>query len=309
MKKHKTLFFKSVTKKKLFWVYLLTSIPLFLCILIGSEYGKRLLLQQSIHYNHNTLSLQLATVDTSLDHISNYLASFLLDSQNYHTLAHGESDPQEELAILDSFTDYLDTYNSSASLFFYIPDQDILIFQSANYDSYNDRQEMRRYIRQACRKKTFPATSPQIRGWSFLRIGQKSYLMELMEYQNVYVGAFGAGEYIFSDFKDLTASTHGVFILSNQDAVEDLLFGAPEINRAHCVEIPVDSAKKSLPNHPVYPDGFRTWCIFLVSVCDPDPRCCHTPVCHDHADRHLETDDLSGSSDHHCHGSRRTGRF
>lgn len=243
MKKHKTLFFKSVTKKKLFWVYLLTSIPLFLCILIGSEYGKRLLLQQSIQYNHNTLSLQLATVDTSLDHISNYLASFLLDSQNYHTLAHGESDPQEELAILDSFTDYLDTYNSSASLFFYIPDQDILIFQSANYDSYNDRQEMRRYIRQACRKKTFPATSPQIRGWSFLRIGQKSYLMELMEYQNVYVGAFGAGEYIFSDFKDLTASTHGVFILSNQDAVEDLLFGAPEINRAHCVEIPVDSAK------------------------------------------------------------------
>ena len=180
MKKHKTLFFKSVTKKKLFWVYLLTSIPLFLCILIGSEYGKRLLLQQSIQYNHNTLSLQLATVDTSLDHISNYLASFLLDSQNYHTLAHGESDPQEELAILDSFTDYLDTYNSSASLFFYIPDQDILIFQSANYDSYNDRQEMRRYIRQACRKKTFPATSPQIRGWSFLRIGQKSYLMELM---------------------------------------------------------------------------------------------------------------------------------
>lgn len=122
MKKHKTLFFKSVTKKKLFWVYLLTSIPLFLCILIGSEYGKRLLLQQSIQYNHNTLSLQLATVDTSLDHISNYLASFLLDSQNYHTLAHGESDPQEELAILDSFTDYLDTYNSSASLFFYIPD-------------------------------------------------------------------------------------------------------------------------------------------------------------------------------------------
>lgn len=243
MKKHKPLFFKSATKKKLLWMYLLTSIPLLLCILTGSEYGKRLLLQQSIQYNHNTLSLQLATVDTSLDHISNYLASFLLDSQNYRTLADGEAAPLEELAILDSFTEYLDTYNSTVSLFFYIPGQDILILQSANYDSYSDRQQMRRYIRLACRKRTFPASKPQISGWSFLRFGQKGYLMELMEYRNVYVGAFGAGEYIFSDFKELTASTHGAFILSNLDSVEELLFGAPQLNRGHCVEIPVDSAK------------------------------------------------------------------
>ena len=66
MKKHKSLFFKSATKKRLLWVYLVTSIPLLVCILLGSEYGKRLLRQQSIQYNHNTLSLQLATVDTSL---------------------------------------------------------------------------------------------------------------------------------------------------------------------------------------------------------------------------------------------------
>lgn len=90
MKKHKSLFFKSATKKRLLWVYLVTSIPLLVCILLGSEYGKRLLRQQSIQYNHNTLSLQLATVDTSLDHISNYLASFLLDENNYHGLQNGE---------------------------------------------------------------------------------------------------------------------------------------------------------------------------------------------------------------------------
>ena len=90
MKKHKSLFFKSATKKRLLWVYLVTSIPLLVCILLGSEYGKRLLRQQSIQYNHNTLSLQLATVDTSLDHISNYLASFLLDENNYHGLQSGE---------------------------------------------------------------------------------------------------------------------------------------------------------------------------------------------------------------------------
>lgn len=89
MKKHKSLFFKSATKKRLLWVYLVTSIPLLVCILLGSEYGKRLLRQQSIQYNHNTLSLQLATVDTSLDHISNYLASFLLDENNYHGLQTG----------------------------------------------------------------------------------------------------------------------------------------------------------------------------------------------------------------------------
>lgn len=100
MKKHKSLFFKSATKKRLLWVYLVTSIPLLVCILLGSEYGKRLLRQQSIQYNHNTLSLQLATVDTSLDHISNYLASFLLDENNYHGLQNGEDAPDEQRAIL-----------------------------------------------------------------------------------------------------------------------------------------------------------------------------------------------------------------
>lgn len=54
MKKHKSLFFKSATKKRLLWVYLVTSIPLLVCILLGSEYGKRLLRQQSIQYNHIT---------------------------------------------------------------------------------------------------------------------------------------------------------------------------------------------------------------------------------------------------------------
>ena len=147
MKKHKSLFFKSATKKRLLWVYLVTSIPLLVCILLGSEYGKRLLRQPSIQYNHNTLSLQLATVDTSLDHISNYLASFLLDENNYHGLQSGDDAPDEQRAILADFTNYLDTYTSTASLFFYIPDQDILIFQSANYDSYPERMEMRQYIR------------------------------------------------------------------------------------------------------------------------------------------------------------------
>ena len=82
-------------------------------------------------------------MDTSLDHISNYLASFLLDENNYHGLQNGEDAPDEQRAILADFTDYLDTYTSTASLFFYIPNQDILIFQSANYDSYPERMEMR----------------------------------------------------------------------------------------------------------------------------------------------------------------------
>ena len=122
-------------------------------------------------------------MDTSLDHISNYLASFLLDENNYHGLQSGEDAPDEQRAILADFTDYLDTYTSTASLFFYIPDQDILIFQSANYDSYPERMEMRQYIRQACLSRTFPVTKPQISGWTFLRMTQKSYLIDLMEYK------------------------------------------------------------------------------------------------------------------------------
>lgn len=76
--------------------------------------------------------------------------------------------------------------------------------------------EMRQYIRQACLSRTFPVTKPQISGWTFLRMTQKSYLIDLMEYKNVYVGAFASSEYVFEDFRDLTASTHGALILSTR---------------------------------------------------------------------------------------------
>ena len=66
-----------------------------------------------------------------------------------------------------------------------------------------------------------------------------------MEYKNVYVGAFASSEYVFEDFRDLTTSTHGALILSNQDAGEDFLYGAKELDRSRCVKIPVDSASLS----------------------------------------------------------------
>lgn len=242
MKPVKKTLFKSVTKNRLFFFYIITCIPLFLCILVGSEYGKNRLKQQSIQYNHNTISLQLATVDTSLNHISNYLASFLLDKKNYANLLTGEFDLQQQ-DILASFTEYLNTYNGCGSLFFYLPKQDILILRSSNYDSYSERCEMRTYIRQACREKTWPAVTPQIQGWSFLRMTRKSYLMELMEYQNVYVGAFAAGEYVFSDLKELTENTRGALLLTNQDRSNALLFGSKDIDPQKSVAISVDSAK------------------------------------------------------------------
>ena len=68
MKHMKKTLFKPSTKKRLFYLYVITYIPLLLCILAGSEYGKHRLKQQSIQYNHTTISLQLATVDTTLQH-------------------------------------------------------------------------------------------------------------------------------------------------------------------------------------------------------------------------------------------------
>lgn len=243
MKHIKKLFFKSVTKNRLFSLYIIAYIPLLLCILIGSEYGKHLLKQQSIQYNYNTLSLQLATVDTSLDHISNYLSSFLLDEKNYEKLISGKYNLEEQTAILDQFTEYLGTYGNCSSLFFYLPEYDILILQSNNYDTYQERQEMRSYLRKHCHSEKEPAKTPQIRGWSFVTIQDNSYLMELMSYHNVYVGAFASGEYIFSELQTLTDSTNGTLFLSNQYTKEKLLYGDEITDRKKCVEIPVDSDK------------------------------------------------------------------
>lgn len=243
MKHIKILFFKSVTKNRLFFLYIIAYIPLLLCILIGSEYGKHLLKQQSIQYNYNTLSLQLATVDTSLEHISNYLSSILLNDENYNDLISGKYNLKEQMGILDSFTQYLGTYNNCSSLFFYVPEYDILILQSSNYDTYPERQEMRTYLREHCFARRTPAKTPKIHGWSFISLPDKSYLMEMMEYQNIYIGSFASGAYTFSELQTLTENTNGTLFLSNQAKKEALLYGNNIVDRESSVNISVDSSK------------------------------------------------------------------
>lgn len=240
-------FEKGSAKKRLFTIYLVTYVPLLIFIFAGSQYASRLLMQQSIRNNHNTIALHLATVDNDLYHTSNYLYTFLLNENLYRRISSPQETLDTQVLIQSYFSSYLDTFNGYSSLFFYFPEQDILILNSASYDSFWERRDMRDYIRRQCVPKKEASQTPSFTGWTFCTVGGQNYLMETMEYHNIYVGAFGICSYIFHGLNGLEADTGGTMLVSDQNGHEAPLFsGANTDTNAlsgsrRYVTIPVDS--------------------------------------------------------------------
>ena len=240
-------FSKSPSWRRLLFIYIITYLPLLLFIFANSRYAKQLLMQQSIQYNHNTISLHLATVDNELYHTSNYLYSFLLDENMYRYISTPEQTLATQVYIQNYFGSYVDTFNGCCSLFFYFPEQDILIMRSASYDSFWERREMKEYIRRQCVIKKEASKTPSFTGWTFHTVGKQNYLIETMEYHNVYVGAFGICRYIFEGLGELENDTGGLLVLSNAKEEEAPLFSEPLFDTCELIQskkyvtIPVNS--------------------------------------------------------------------
>ncbi len=241
------LFRKSPTQRRLLLIYIVIYVPLFLFMFAAIRYADRLLTQQGIRYNHNTVSMHMATVDNDLYHTSNYLYTFLLNEDLYRYISVPEHTLDTQVFIQSYFGSYLNTFNGYCSLFFYFPDQDIFLMRSASYDSFWERREMKEYIRRHCTVKKENSQTPNFTGWTFHTVGNQDYLIETMDYHNVYVGAFGICSYIFEDLRELEKDTGGSFLLSNQADEEASLFSElSQDDRAHLksrqyVTIPVQS--------------------------------------------------------------------
>ncbi len=238
----------SSIKSRLFFIYIVTSVPLLLFIFVSGQYASRLMTRQSIQYNHNTISLHLATVDKDLYHTSNYLFSFLLDEDRYSLISSPEFTQTTQLYIQKSFSDYLATFGGYCSLFFYCPEQDILILESSSYDSFEERKSVKAYIRENCLPQdTASQQKPVFSGWNFCPVNGQNYLIEIMEYQDVYVGSFGVCSYVFEGLRELETATDGSLALSGKNGREfplfpDYDFSASDFTDSHFVSIPVDSS-------------------------------------------------------------------
>lgn len=166
-------FRKSSTQKRLFFTYVITYIPLLLFMFADIRYANQLLIQQSIQYNDNTISLQIATIDNDLHHTSSYLYSFLLNENLSRNISSPENTLDTQIFIQNSFRSYLDTYDGCCSLFFYSPKQDILIIRSSSYDTFYERREIKEYIRQQCTVQEEDSQTPGVTGWTFHTIGER----------------------------------------------------------------------------------------------------------------------------------------
>lgn len=240
-------FRKSSTQKRLFFTYVVTYIPLLLFMFADIRYANQLLIQQSIQYNDNTISLHIATIDNDLHYTSSYLYSFLLNENLSQNVSSPENTLDTQVFIQNSFKSYLDTYNGCCSLFFYSPKQDILIMRSSSYDTFYERREIKEYIRQQCTVQEEASQTPGVTGWTFHTIGEQNYLIETMDFHNIYVGAFGICSYIFQELGELETDTGGLFLLSNQEGEASFLFSELTLDKndqkkdRKYISIPVDS--------------------------------------------------------------------
>lgn len=203
-----------------------------LCIaLLGSRHFESELLKQTASTSESTLDLHLNTIDAKLEHISTFLFSFLFNNDHSSALL-GDLSMEEridcELTIKNELNNYLNTYNNADGLFFYEPKSDVFLIVSKAQESIYDRQAIRSYIEAAClpdQNNVFP----KIQKWFPFSAQDSSFLMQVVCYDNVYIGSYLSASNITDPLKQFVDTSHGTLILSSdQEESSIVLFSSQE---------------------------------------------------------------------------------
>ncbi|MCI7812759.1 MAG: histidine kinase [Lachnospiraceae bacterium] len=215
--------------------YLLTFLFSLCIALLGSRHFESELLKQTASTVESTLNLHLNTIDAKLEHVSTFLFSFLFDDSSYSSLSEDLSLEERidgELEVRSQLTNYLHTYSNADGLFFYIPKSDVFLITSQAHESIYDRQAIESYVKSTC-LGDYHGAFPQVWEWFPFSAHDSSFLMQIVCYNNVYIGSYLASSNLSDPLQEFVETSHATLFLSSEQLVSPLTLFDPEGNIAH----------------------------------------------------------------------------
>jgi len=212
-------FFLNSLMFKLFLNVIFIIGPLILVHIIYNYYAVDVTRNQVVQSNKNMLNIYIDQIDRSLDGASKYIFQMTQNNTDLYYLQNNETvDPNDyELAKTRLFN--LITYQS----YLYTAIDSVFIYSTANKDFINtgsstetflDHFKAKDEIRQLLETK--PNMMPKGK-WNIWKVGNQNYLLQYVEVDGVYVGAWVNMDKLITPFKYIDFGENGRALLATSD--------------------------------------------------------------------------------------------
>ena len=198
----------------------------FLTSLFFHLYSSKALREQTLSATDDTLAVYQQWMDYELEHVSSYLLTSISSHASDRFLfgKNSEENYQAQLSLMYDMGNFLTMYKNIGGLFLYAPDTDTLIMKSQKKESYTHRIALQEYIQQYHAEDLTNSSRPQIAYWYPISIEGKVFLIEILYYRHVYMGAWITDTQLLEPLSKLNIFENNTFLLSTPNSTQSEYF-------------------------------------------------------------------------------------
>lgn len=200
-------------------VFLLCLAPITFIALFSSFHAVRVVQEQAIQSNRNTLQLRMEAVDRDLETTSSFLTSFLLDTGVYAKL----NAPRDSLArynaqvsVQNTLYKYLNSYQNTDGLFFYLRTTRDYIPASLKHEDIRARSDIRAFVEEQLARGRL-STEQLEGGWFPQELGGRYYLLRIMELNGAFIGSWVGADNLMIPLEKLQEGPDSLMLLASAD--------------------------------------------------------------------------------------------
>ncbi|MEK4476261.1 histidine kinase [Paenibacillus sp. FSL R7-0048] len=219
MTNRKWLFGRSALRRKLIQSVLLMTVPLIGMLLYNNFYAIHVVRGQVADSYSNLLGLYMNQIDSSLNDADAYMNTVGGSGYDLTSLGRASTDTEyysAKVYMFNKLSSDILLYDSIDSFFVYEPKRlDFMIVPKSN-KSYEEIENSTDYIVNWIQEGTY-STGTATTGWQHHKIGHEHYLIEFVQYGNVYLGAWVKTEQLLRPLKSLQIGAGGEVLLANAE--------------------------------------------------------------------------------------------
>lgn len=216
--------FSTIRAKFLFICIMVCSLSFF-TFLFFHLYSSKTLKEQALSNANDTLDVYQQWMDYELEHISSYLLTSISDHASSRSVFGQDSlaGYKAQLSLMQEMDSFLTTSKNIGGLFFYVPETDTLVMKSQKAESYQHRLALTEYIEQYQSEDLSDHSRPQITYWYPVSIDNKVFLIEILYYNQTYMGAWITDTQLLNPLSQLEVFENSTFLLYPLDSEDYFL--------------------------------------------------------------------------------------
>ena len=188
-------------------------IPLLLFLNLSNVYYSRLTQKRTAEAGADLIGMYLNLTDARIKEISDALILFTATNQNLNVLNHVDEDTRQyaRIRLQDYMENLISRYNAADNMFIFGARYGHYGYVHGTNSAYRLRQAQRQYLEE----NIFGHDTSGISQWNSVVLGDESYLLWILQVNDIYVGVWVNVEELERPLEDIPNSDEAQFVLTD----------------------------------------------------------------------------------------------